>query len=188
MCTASLPCLLPPPFYIVRKSDRCPHALICTPSTSCANSVMHPLGVTLSFYGCVDPPSHHSPDNYDFPPYTLTPAPPYISHSIISLPPISLARSFCLSLSSNYCINSPLSLLATHHSLLLISPLTLSPRRSSLSTPLRSARSTPLCLFFSIFLHSASIVSDHHPQICLLRSAHSISSLLISDFSAHAPL
>ena len=43
-------------------------------------------------------------------------------------------------------------------------------------------------LFLSIILHSASIVSDYYPQLCLICSILSVSSLLISDFFAHDPL
>ena len=121
----------------------------------------------------------------------LHPHPPSsLSISLIHLSPSFLpcARSLSLSLSSNYCIISPLSILETCHSLLSISPLTLSPRHSSLSTPLRYSRSTPLRLVYSIFLHYASIGSAHHPHIFLLCSACSVLSMLISDFSAHTPL
>ena len=42
--------------------------------------------------------------------------------------------------------------------------------------------------FFFIFLHSASIVSDHSPQLCLVRSVLSVSFLLIYDWSTHDTL
>ena len=42
--------------------------------------------------------------------------------------------------------------------------------------------------FFSVFLHSASIVSGHYPHICLLQSVCSVSSLILSYLYAHAPL
>ena len=135
-------------------SDQFPHTLIRTTSGNCVTSSMHPLGLILSVSGCVNPPRHHSSDNDGFFSYTLIPPPPYLSHSIISLPNLSPVCSFYISLSSNYCITSPISLLVDFHSLLLISPITLSPRRSSLSTPLLSICSTPICL---VFLHFTSL-------------------------------
>ena len=55
----------------------------------------------------------------------------------------------------------------------------LCPCHCSLSTPLQSAWYTPIHLVFTIFLHSASIGSACSPQIYLILSSHSISSLLI---------
>ena len=42
--------------------------------------------------------------------------------------------------------------------------------------------------FFSILLHSDSIISDHFSQLCLLCSIRPVSHLLIYDFSTHYPL
>ena len=86
--------------------------------------------------------------------YTLTPPLPYLSHAIISIRPLYCARSLCLSLSSNYWITSPLSLLETWFSIFSISPPTLFLRCYYLFTLLRSACSTPLHL---VFLHFPSL-------------------------------
>ena len=77
-----------------------------------------------TFSGRINSPPHNSTDN-DFcfpftltpPPLSLTPLTTSLSHSIIPLHPLSL--------SSNSCIPSPLSLLAIFHSLFLISPISL---------------------------------------------------------------
>ena len=86
MCTASLLCpSVAPIFYHSPKPDRFPHALICNPSENCATTVMHPIGSTL-YFSTPSPP----------PPPPLLPI--SLTHSITSLPPLSRARSFYLSL------------------------------------------------------------------------------------------
>ena len=69
-------------------------------------------------------------------------------------------------------------------------PSILYPRPYSLSDPICSDLLAILlsASFFFVLLHSASIVSNRSPWLCLLRSACSVSSLLISDFSNHANL
>ena len=107
-------------------------------------------------------------------PYTPPSPPSYLSLSLLSLSPsltqssislIYISRYFFLYFSSNSCTTSHLSLLATWHSLLYISPLTLYPRRSHFSTLLQSDKSTPLRLFFSPFyftpLQSALLITPN---------------------------
>ena len=167
-------------------SDRCTLDLIHPPSEKRAISAMPPIGLTLSFSGCFNTPPHHSPNNENLPTYTLIPPPPYLSTSSLSLY-LSLFISFSL---SPKIIESPHLLVswwpATLQSWYLLS-LSL---RSTLLLPLRSDLLAQLlsASFFSVLFHYASTESSYYSQLWLLGFVWSVSSLIISDCSAHALL
>ena len=50
--------LLPYPLYDLRRpySNRCPHDFVLSPSANCVTSIMHLIGLVLSFSVCVEPP------------------------------------------------------------------------------------------------------------------------------------
>ena len=101
----------PPPMYYPRPTPPyklCTHNLIRTPSENCSTSEITPLCLTLPCSSRIDPLL------ITFPEMTIYP-------STLLYPLLSLY----LYLFSNYCITSPLILLATCQYILSISPLTL---------------------------------------------------------------
>ena len=65
-------------------SDRRHHDFIRAPSANRSTSMITPLGLTLSIYGRVDNPPHHSPENDDFI-FSTPSSPSSISLSLLSM-------------------------------------------------------------------------------------------------------